>query len=71
MPDDDEIISEFERTETERVEMTPIVERLLEEREEARIAKQWARADKIRDELSKMGVEVEDGADGVTWKLSD
>ncbi|MAH98143.1 MAG: cysteine--tRNA ligase [Euryarchaeota archaeon] len=71
LPDDDEIISEFERTETERVEMTPIVERLLEEREEARIAKQWARADKIRDELSKMGVEVEDGADGVTWKLSD
>ena len=71
LPDDDEIISEFQRNETDRLDMTPIVESLLDEREEARIAKQWERADQIRDELSKMGVVVEDGTDGATWRLVD
>ena len=71
LPEDNEIISEFERTETERVDLAPIVERLLEEREEARLEREWERADRIRDELSKMGVVVEDGTDGATWRLSD
>ena len=71
LPEDNEIISEFERTETERVDLAPIVERLLEKREEARLEREWERADRIRDELSKMGVVVEDGTDGATWRLSD
>ena len=71
LPEDNEIISEFERTETERVDLAPTVERLLEEREEARLEKEWERADRIRDELSEMGVVVEDGTDGATWRLSD
>ena len=71
LPEDNEIISEFERTETERVDLAPIVERLLEEREEARLEREWERADRIRDELSEMGVVVEDGTDGATWRLSD
>jgi len=37
---------------------------LLERREEARAARDWARADQIRDELTALGWEVRDGADG-------
>jgi cysteinyl-tRNA synthetase len=37
---------------------------LLEQRNEARAAKDWARADAIRDELAALGFEVRDGADG-------
>ncbi len=39
-------------------------ERLLAEREEARGAKDFERADAIRDELAEMGLEVRDSADG-------
>jgi cysteinyl-tRNA synthetase len=38
--------------------------RLMAEREEARAAKDFARADEIRDELAGMGYEVRDSADG-------
>jgi cysteinyl-tRNA synthetase len=37
---------------------------LLEEREDARAAKDFARADEIRDQLAEMGWEVRDSADG-------
>ncbi len=37
---------------------------LMAEREEARAAKDYARADQIRDELAEMGLEVRDSADG-------
>jgi cysteinyl-tRNA synthetase len=39
-------------------------EKLLEEREEARAGKDFARADEIRDRLAELGWEVRDGADG-------
>ncbi len=39
-------------------------EKLLVEREEARAAKDFERADSIRDELAEMGWEVRDSADG-------
>ena len=45
------------------------VESLLLEREEARESKDWARADEIRDELTGMGVIVEDGPNGATWRI--
>ena len=45
------------------------VEALLEARESARESKNWSRADEIRDELISMGVIVEDGADGPTWRI--
>ena len=37
---------------------------LLDEREQARAAKDFARADAIRDQLAELGWEVRDGADG-------
>ena len=39
-------------------------EELLREREDARAAKDYARADEIRDELAALGWEVRDSADG-------
>lgn len=38
-------------------------------RAEARAAKDWAAADRIRDTLAAAGVVVEDGAEGATWHL--
>jgi len=39
-------------------------QKLLEQRQEARTAKDYARADQIRDELAAMGWEVRDSAEG-------
>jgi cysteinyl-tRNA synthetase len=38
-------------------------------RNEARAAKDFARSDAIRDELTQMGVEILDGPTGTTWKV--
>ena len=40
-------------------------------RQQARANKDWATADQIRDELKKLGIVLEDGADAVHWKLAD
>jgi len=45
------------------------VEQLLEERTEARINKDWARADAIRDELEACSVAVMDGEGGSRWRV--
>ncbi len=42
------------------VKITPEIQRLLDARDVARVAKDWTRADEIRDQLDKMGVEVQD-----------
>ncbi|MFC0212842.1 cysteine--tRNA ligase [Paenibacillus chartarius] len=44
------------------------VERLIAERVEARKAKNWARADEIRDELTKQGILLEDTPQGLRWR---
>jgi len=48
---------------------TDEVERLIEERAEARTNKDWDRADAVRDELADMGVEVLDSPEGTTWRI--
>tara|TARA_B100000767_G_scaffold104314_1_gene100118 strand:+ start:977 stop:2464 length:1488 start_codon:yes stop_codon:yes gene_type:complete len=45
------------------------VEELLILRTEARDSKDWHKADKIRDQLTQMGVVIVDSADGPTWEL--
>ncbi|RDS85590.1 cysteine--tRNA ligase [Dyella psychrodurans] len=45
------------------------VEALLEERRTARATRDFARADAIRNELSDMGVVIEDGAQGTRWSV--
>ena len=46
----------------------PFVDLLLEVREEMRQARQWAIADRIRDRLAELGVLIEDGKGGTTWR---
>ena len=45
------------------------VEGLLAERVTARSAKDWAAADRIRDELAVLGVGVQDGPEGSLWSF--
>lgn len=43
------------------------IEALIEERQQARANKDWATADKIRDELKAKGIILKDTPQGVTW----
>jgi len=45
------------------------IEKMIEERKAARTAKDWSRADEIRDHLKEMGVVLEDGPQGTTWRM--
>ncbi len=45
------------------------IEALVEEREEARASRDFARADEIRDELAARGIVLEDSSDGTRWKV--
>ncbi len=47
------------------------VEALLAARVEARTAKNWAEADRIRDRLTELNVVVMDSPTGATWRLKD
>lgn len=47
------------------------VEALIQARLQARAEKNWAESDRIRDRLSVMGVVLEDGKSGTTWRLAD
>ena len=44
------------------------IEKLIEERQAARKAKDFKRADEIRDQLQEMGIILKDTREGVTWK---
>jgi cysteinyl-tRNA synthetase len=46
-----------------------MIENLIQQRNEARQEKDWARGDAIRDELLAKGVELKDGPEGTTWKV--
>jgi len=46
-----------------------LVRMLIDIRQEARQARDWARSDAIRDRLSEMGITLEDGPDGTRWRL--
>jgi cysteinyl-tRNA synthetase len=69
LPTDVEVLARMESNDSDREAIAPRVERLLSEREDARKSEDWGRADEIRDELAEMGVVVEDGADGASWRI--
>ena len=43
------------------------IEKLIEERQQARANKDWATADRIRDELKEQGITLKDTPQGVIW----
>ncbi|MGB9904419.1 MAG: DALR domain-containing protein, partial [Desulfotomaculales bacterium] len=60
-------VSEEEREEHSEL-VGPLVELLLQVRQEARSKKEWAMADRIRDGLKELGIIVEDTPQGARWK---
>ncbi len=53
------------------VDLKEKVEDLLSQRETARVNKDFASADRIRDLLTSMNIDLKDGSSGVTWKIKD
>ena len=49
---------------------TDAINDLVAERYQARQQRDWARADEIRRQLLDQGIEIEDGAEGSTWRVS-
>ena len=47
------------------------IEALIKEREEARVSKNWARADEIRNILSEKGIVLEDTSTGTLWRKTN
>ena len=47
-----------------------VVNMVLEQRQQAKVEKNWALSDKIRDDLAALGFEVKDTKDGQTWTLN-
>lgn len=50
----------MESIKTPQIEITPEIQKLIDDRAAARTAKDWALADKIRDQLIEMGLEIHD-----------
>ena len=44
------------------------IEALIKQRNDARASKNWPMADQARDRLNEMGIVLEDGASGTTWR---
>jgi len=44
------------------------IEALIKQRNDARASKNWAMADQARDRLNEMGIVLEDGPQGTSWR---
>jgi len=64
----------FEKEQTQRIDQKSVdpavIEKLVEERNQARKTKNWKKADQIRIQLSDMGVILEDRPEGTVWKIN-
>jgi cysteinyl-tRNA synthetase len=62
----DSVLGIFGKVETDSLDSE--IEALVEERQEARRQRNFARSDEIRDLLAEQGIVLEDTKDGVRWK---
>ena len=60
----------FSALSVENVQFEQHIKALIQERNDARAQKDWGKSDRIRDELTKMGVVLKDGKDGTTWEIA-
>jgi cysteinyl-tRNA synthetase len=58
----------LEQARLDAPEVDERIEALIREREAARAARDWARADEIRDQLRDEGIALEDSSRGTTWR---
>lgn len=61
-------IKDAENRTQDQPQLDAEIERLIEERQQARKEKNWKLADEIRDKLKNMGIELMDTPQGVKWK---
>jgi cysteinyl-tRNA synthetase len=65
----------FEKKQTRVLEQKSIdpgvIDQMIKERDEARKAKNWEKADQIRNQLADMNIIIEDRAEGTIWKIND
>jgi cysteinyl-tRNA synthetase len=61
-------IKDAEQKSAEEPELDAEIERLIEERQQARKEKNWKLSDEIRDKLKEMGIELQDTPQGLKWK---
>lgn len=61
----------FKNANDDNKELSSHINELIKERADVRLAKNWARADEIRDELARLKVVVKDGAEGTSWRFID
>ena len=48
-----------------------LLQTMIQQRAQARAAKDWAGADRIRDAIAAAGIALEDGPDGTRWSVAD
>ncbi len=65
------VLNLVQNRETQAVPDKELIEKLISERTEAKKAKNFAEADRIRDELQKMGVTIKDTRQGVQWEIKN
>ena len=54
-----------------KVNLDDEIQKLVNERQQARKDKNWALADKIRDDLKSRGIVLEDTPQGIRWHKID
>ena len=47
-----------------------LIKNLINDRNKARLNKKFDKADKLRDQLTNLGVDIEDTIDGTTWRMT-
>ena len=62
----DRVLAVLDTTEDRTIDED--IERLIEERQAARKAKDYAKADAIRDQLTALGISLEDTPQGIRWR---
>ena len=53
----------------DEVELSPEIQALIEERRTARVKKDFAKSDALRDQLLALKISVKDGAHGMSWEV--
>jgi cysteinyl-tRNA synthetase len=64
------IIPETDAASSDSNREAALIEMLISARAQARASKNWAESDRIRDELAKVGVILEDRSDGTIWRTN-
>lgn len=63
-----EVVKKYDGIVDEKADLNSLMDYILQLREEARLRKEWNKADEIRDSLERLGFEIQDTTDGAVWR---